>query len=303
MTNQPKVKHCVMFTFPANKFNEYGFALKSFVQNWPKNVQGIALVEEANKICDFEQENLLILDFDECVGAEVAKFEERNQWRDIGDLSSIGNINTQAAKFSRKVFAQLFVLNNFEFDFLHYLDSDLKTLQPISMEEINHYAISDYLVSCFPRWWQKDHDFADSLGLNNLHIGYTETGYIIWNKNHPKFDQWIEYYKECYTKDYVFQFKAWHDCICFDYATIKCAKQFPNIIRDLSEGIKSEHPIVESEMGKYFDHMKGSRKFKGRSLERTKVHGEGLNKIIANFILTVWSLGRSIKSKIKKKSN
>lgn len=298
MLNNHDAQHAVIFTFPSEKFEEYGFAMRSFVQNWPKNVKGIALIEDSFKLKHFEQENLTILDFDECIGGAIEKFKQRNKWRNINDLSSYGNINVQAEKFARKVFAQIFVLENYEFDYLHYLDSDLQTLQNLSMDDIKTYAESEYLVSCFPRWWKKDHNALKSIELNKLHVGYTETGYIIWNKNHPGLKHWINLYRECYTKDYIFQFYAWHDCIAFDYATMKSMQKFENVIRDLSQGLRSEHPIVESSMGKYFDHMKGRRKFKGRSLERTKIYGKGFDKLFARLFCACSDFARTIKGKI-----
>ncbi len=282
-------KHLVVFTFPAEKFSDYGFALKSFISNWPKEVEGIALVENANQLKNLETNNLTILDFDKCVGSNVKNFESRNAWRGISDFSTVGDIAKQAAKFSRKVFAQLYVLENYSFDFLHYIDSDLQTLSKLTIEDITSYAVSDSLVSCFPRWWLKE-----KLNVENLHIGFTETGYIIWNKNHPAFSEWVEHYKACYITDKIFEFKEWHDCIAFDYATLICNSKYFDVVRDLSNGIKSKHPIVESSMGKYFDHMKGSRKFKGRVWRETRVHGHGVDKMFSIILLYIFEKAKLV---------
>jgi len=287
-------KHLVVITFPAEKVSDYGFALQSFIENWPKEVKCVALVENANKLKNLEADNLTILDFDECVGFDVLNFESRNAWRGISDFSTVGDITKQAAKFARKVFAQLYVLENYNFDFLHYIDSDLQTVHKLTIEEVSTYAVSDSLVSCFPRWWLKE-----KVNLCDLHIGFTETGYIIWNKNHPAFLEWIEHYKSCYLDDKIFDFKQWHDCIAFDYATLVCENKYSNVTRDLSNGIKSKHPIVESCMGKYFDHMKGSRKFKGRSLERTRAHGQGFDKLFSTIILFTLEKAKTFKHMVK----
>lgn len=272
-------RHAVIMTFPAKKLKEYSYCLRGFIENWPPEVFGIALVEGAQEIQTLAQKNLKILEFNDCVGEKVKRFEERNLDKDISNLSSVGNITNQAAKFSRKAYAQIYALENLDCDYLHYLDADLFTHKKISLPFLDTLIDEEYLLACLPRWWQRNEPPENALTNNSLHIGFTETGYIIWNKKHFLFNEWLAKYKECYDFDKIFEFKAWHDCIAFDYATLSCLGNSRAQIKDLSNGVLHSHPLVVGPLGKYFDHMKGARKFQGFSKEQILKHGNLLEKL------------------------
>jgi len=254
-------KHAVIMTFPSWKWNEYGFCMKGFVENWPKEVQGYALVEKPEDIPIDIPENLTVLDFDEYVGERVKSFEDRNKHRQIFDMGTTGNIAVQAAKFARKALAQLYVLENIDADVIWYTDADLYTHKPITVELLDQLSSGDQYIGCTPRWWKPN--------------GYTETGLMMWQKHMTEqHEKWCEYYAECYDKDVIFEFAAWHDCIAFDYATKKLLSEKAIKLADFGYGVRSSHPLVSGPLGKYFDHMKGKRKFEGFSKERVRVHGK-----------------------------
>lgn len=258
-------KHAVIMTFPAAKWDVYGYCMKGFVENWPAEVQGYALVEDPNNI-PFDKnfvipDNLHILDFDEYVGPRVKAFEERNKDKPIFDLGTTGNIAVQAAKFARKALAQLYVLENIDADIIWYIDADLYTHKPISMELLEQLSNSNNYIGCTPRWWKPN--------------GYTETGLMMWKKSMTEqHKEWCELYASCYDNDKIFEFDAWHDCIAFDYATKTMLQEKKIGLSDFGYGVRSSHPLVSGPLGRYFDHMKGKRKFVGESKERVRVHGK-----------------------------
>lgn len=256
------MKHVVIMTFPSWKWDEYGYCLKGFIEHWPADIQGYALVEKPSHIPIDIPVNMTVLDFDETVGLEVRGFEERNKERPIFDLGTTGNISKQAAKFARKVFAQLYVLENIDADVVWYIDADLYTHRDVSMKFLNTLASGSSYLGCTPRWWAKG--------------GYTETGFMMWKKSmSDEHEQWCKLYRSCYDQDLIFDFDAWHDCMAFDYATKTLLKRKIIKVTDFGNGIKSSHPLVSGPLGKWFDHMKGNRKFVGFSSERLKAHGDG----------------------------
>ena len=275
--------HAVIMTFPADKFEQYGYCIKGFSENWPENVMGYAIVEGAETVRNFERSNLKILEFDDCVGEEILKFEQRNTGKNIFDLEIGGDITRQAAKFARKAFAQIYVLETIDVDFVHYIDADLYTHKDFPIEEIENITNKDFLVACTPRWWKRGAAPFQALDNNTLHVGYTETGYMIWNRRHSDFKTWLKLYKSCYEEDKIFNFEQWHDCIAFDFATLTCMSNHASYIFDLSFGARSSHPLVVGPLGKYFDHMKGPRKFIGASPERIMAHGTLSQKVFAIF--------------------
>ena len=249
-------------TFPSWKWNEYGFCMKGFIENWPSNVKGYALVEKPQDIPIKDiPSNLTIIDFDEVVGPQVKAFEERNKDKPIFDLGTTGNIALQAAKFARKALAQLHVLENIDADVIWYIDADLYTHKPVDIALLDKLASGNQYIGCTPRWWKPE--------------GYTETGLMMWKKSmKEQHEEWCKRYRSCYDEDKIFEFSAWHDCIAFDYATKTMLQEKKIELADFGYGVRSSHPLVSGPLGKWFDHMKGQRKFVGFSKERVRTHGQ-----------------------------
>ena len=261
-------------TFPSAKWDVYGFCLKGFINNWPKSVQAYAVVEDPQNIPIDIPDNVTIIDFDEACGERQAAFEERNKHRGIMDMGTTGNIATQAAKFARKAHAQLHILNTVDADVVWYVDADLYTHKPVTMELLETLSEGEHLIGATPRWWKKGIPIETALKMKQLGKGYTETGLMSWNKSHPQFEKWIALYAEMYDNDLIFEYDAWHDCVSFDKATIQCIVEDDAGVCDFGYGIRSSHPLVSGPLGAYFDHLKGQRKFQGFSKERIRVHGK-----------------------------
>ena len=290
-------RHAVIMTFPASKFDEYGFCIKGFRKYWSKDIQGFVIAEDAHRLKGYQAENLQIFDFDQILSKKINDFKYRNREKNISDLSNRSDITRQAEKFARKAYAQMYVLQNCDADYLHYIDADLMTLKPITSSFLDQLVSTNaFTVACTPRWWMRGGEPTKALMENNLHSGYTETGYMIWNKRSPHLQKWIDYYSECYDDDKIFEFVEWHDCIAFDYATLSIIKKFDAKILDLSFGCRSHHPLVVGPLGAYFDHMKGDRKLIGKSYERLISHGTLVQKLLFKSIKNFKYILRKLKT-------
>ena len=68
----------------------------------------------------------------------------------------------------------------------------------------------------------------------------------------------------------IFMMEEWHDSYVFDVVLKRHKQKFPNSpIKDFSGHLISGegHPLINCELGAFFDHLKGdSRKAKGKSL-------------------------------------
>ena len=270
-------KHAVVMTLPAEKFDVYGYCMRGFIENWPKEVQGYAIVEKPELLpTDLViPDNLTVLNFDEVCGERIKAFEERNKDKGIFDLGTTGNIAVQAAKFARKAIAQLYVLENIDADVIWYTDADLYTHKPVSMEVLESLTSTEAYMGFTPRWWNKKTSIQESFMTKTLGSkGFTETGLMFWKPKHEQHKAWVELYGSMYDEDKIFEQDAWHDCVAFDYATISLYMQQKIQIVDLGYGQRSSHPLVSGPLGRYFDHMKGRRKFVGHSQERVRMHGQ-----------------------------
>lgn len=250
------MKHEVVITFPSTKWEEYGkHVLPTFDKFWPEDVSANVYLEGEQKLPMEFSDRVNIIDM-ETIIEPVHAFEKRNESRGIMDMGTTGNIKFQAAKFARKVYAQLDTLKNSEARYVWYLDADVATLNPISHELLDNLTSTGAYIGCLPRKPK-----------------YTETGFIMWDTHHPAHQEWMDLYESCYRDDVIFQYDAWHDCIAFDHATDILIKEQKINIVDFGYGARSSHPLVAGPLGAYFDHMKGHRKFAGFSKERVAKHG------------------------------
>jgi hypothetical protein len=124
-------------------------------------------------------------------------------------------------------------------------------------------------------------DFANLLP-NNAYITYVgrgkgsqtwpECGFYGMNLNHPVCHEFLKDFEAMYENadNGIFTLEEWHDSYVFG-ELLKKYKEFPS--HDYSEGIYNNtaksggggHPLINSELGRWMDHMKGDRKFDGHS--------------------------------------
>ncbi|MAE55625.1 MAG: hypothetical protein CMK23_06480 [Porticoccaceae bacterium] len=249
----------VCMTFPSKHWEAYGkHSIPSFDKYWPENIKLHVYVEGDLDIPIETSSRVNIHSFDQYITG-WRDFAKRNKDKDIFDHTVSGDISKrQAVKFSKKVYMQLFHLHNPYSRYLIYLDADLSTLQKIPQELLDNLTKGDHYVA-----------FPDRRIRNK----FTETGMLVWDCAHEYHDEWCSLYDSVYREDKIFTFPESHDCYAFDYATFKLEKEGKIKTADLGYGVNSRHPLVAGPLGKYFDHMKGGRKFTGFSKERVAAHG------------------------------
>ena len=74
----------------------------------------------------------------------------------------------------------------------------------------------------------------------------------------------------------IFTLEEWHDSYVFGELLNKTFVDFKHATHDYSANIYNKtaktggggHPLINSELGKWMDHMKGDRKFEGHSKKK-----------------------------------
>ena len=97
---------------------------------------------------------------------------------------------------------------------------------------------------------------------------YTECGWYSLNLNHEHCDKFIDEFQRMYddAENGIFKEKEWHDSYIYDVVRRWHETTYGVKNKDISSGIQGEgHPLINSELGAYFDHMKGERKREGQS--------------------------------------
>ena len=103
---------------------------------------------------------------------------------------------------------------------------------------------------------------------------WPECGFYGLNLNHPVCHEFIKEFERVYedADNGIFKLEEWHDSYVFGHILNNLKADFPTA-HDYSENIYNNpaktggggHPLINSELGKWLDHLKGARKKEGRS--------------------------------------
>lgn len=255
-------KFSVVTTFNQSGYDKYGSRMiDTFLKNWPSSVALYVYAED----CTVTQQadNLTIYNFNQQVPALVA-FKEK--WKD--DPRATGNLATgpadrkgrrpgigfrwDAIRFSHKVYAVCDIARRLEHT-LFWMDADMVCHTPIDISDIEKLTPVDHGIAFLGRKRK-----------------FTECGLYALNMSQPATQAFVELFQWQYdnAEQGIFTMKEWNDCWVFDRTREKIQSKFPEWRQlNWSEGIidGEGHPLINSEWGKYLDHLKGNRKDLGRS--------------------------------------
>ena len=167
----------------------------------------------------------------------------------------------QGLRFSYKVFSIYHAIQNIDTEWVIWLDADTLTHSTITI---------DFLDTVSPRDCVATH-----LGRGERY--HSECGWVGYNKTNPMCMEFVEDFASMYKNDTMFDYPEWHDSYLFDvqrklYRDNRGA-QFHNLNPDPDLKGLAGHPFINSDLGKYMDHMKGERKTFGHSEPRDiKLH-------------------------------
>ena len=127
-------------------------------------------------------------------------------------------------------------------------------------------------------------EFADLLPYNSwlTYVGrgkgsqtWPECGFYGINMNHPVGCSFIEDFEAMYedADNGIFKLEEWHDSFVFGELLNNKFVDFKNNAHDYSADMYLKeaktggggHPLINGPLGKWMDHMKGARKFEGKS--------------------------------------
>jgi hypothetical protein len=103
---------------------------------------------------------------------------------------------------------------------------------------------------------------------------WPECGFYGLNLNHPVCHEFIKEFERMYedADNGIFTLEEWHDSFVFGHILNNMKKDFPSVLdysaemylREASTG-GGGHPLINTVLGKWMDHMKGARKNAGKS--------------------------------------
>ena len=171
------------------------------------------------------------------VEPECKKFTQRHK-----DLP-VPSFMFDAVRFCYKVFAQCNASKNG--GKIYYVDADSVFLKRFEDDILNLLLPDKICTSMYHR--------------NGL---YTETGFIGFNMNHECMKDFIEYYRNLYITDRIFDMRHHTDCHTYDRTRKEMANKYPDDYyeKKLGDGKKAHIMARCNIIHDYLDHRKGKRK-------------------------------------------
>jgi predicted O-methyltransferase YrrM len=235
-------------------YEEYGRRfIDTFEPRWPDNyrlrvyAEGFALQPGSARTT--------VLDLLQAV-PEISEFRERfgDKPQARGTMPDGGyNYRFDAVKFANKSFATAHAARSCGTRFLVWLDADSVTLRTVPRDLVSSLIGEETFVAYFGREFK-----------------HTETGFLAFDLSRPNAAEFFDTVRKIYLSGEVFRLREWHDCEVFDAARTVLSAQGRITSRNLSSG-GTAHPIANSVLGEYIDHLKGpDRKKAGASAARDR---------------------------------
>lgn len=152
-----------------------------------------------------------------------------------------------AVRFSHKVAALCHAAATSSADVLIWLDGDIVTHSPISEDDLADLAPKD----------------GEWIAWLDRARKYPECGFYMLNCRHSRHKAMMESLEGMYRDDRLFSLKEWHDSFVLQDVVERTRIGTKSLS---GEGRTTAHPLVNSPMAQWFDHLKGKRKDLGKSL-------------------------------------
>jgi glycosyltransferase involved in cell wall biosynthesis len=158
-----------------------------------------------------------------------------------------------AVRFANKVYAVFDAAQRCESDWIVWMDADMYIHSPMSKQAIEKVLPNKSWLSYLGRGKK-----------------WPECGFYGINLRTVEGQEFLKEFEHVYEHaEYgIFRMEEWHDSYVFEEVRKKIYAKFPNspIFNISGDIINGEgHPLINSDLGKYMDHLKGDRKQAGKS--------------------------------------
>ena len=244
----------VLTTFHKAGWEQYGKRMvETFLQHWPEDIQ-IHLYCE-NVETGIRHQRVIEHDiFQACPQLTDFLAQHNNEYNN-GMRNGKRDFKFDAIKFCYKVFAQCHRIKNSKANTLIFIDADTVTFAKPPLFELQKLIPKDNFTAYIGR-------------PKNKKLPFTETGFIMYNLDHPNTINFAESFEDLYTTGKIFTLDYQVDCFTYDTARRITEQTHGAKSNDITgpEGLGKRHPFVNSILGTFMDHLKGDvRKAQGKS--------------------------------------
>ena len=263
----------VLTTFHQPGLDTYGQRfLDSFAQRVDKRIKLLVYAENCNPV-NPDPEQITILD----AVKELPKlnaFKER--WANIDKANGIPpddikarrprdwhkKFKWDAIRFANKTYAVYDACTRSK-DWCVWMDADTFVHSNWSYDQFKELLPNDKWITY--------------VGRGKGSQTWPECGFYGMNMNHPVCIEFLKEFERMYedADNGIFTLEEWHDSFVFGHILNSMKKDCPHV-HNYSENIYVNtaktggggHPLINSDLGKWIDHMKGGRKDSGKSLAK-----------------------------------
>jgi hypothetical protein len=260
----------VVTTFHKPGLDLYGQRfLNSFAERVDSKIKLLVYAEDCSPV-NPNSEQITILDAKEVLpklnafkekyknvphaNGNIAKHPARNGRKDWNK-----EFKWDAVRFANKTYAVYDACERSE-DWCVWMDADTFVHSEWSYEQFKHLLPEDKWITYVSR----------GKGSQT----WPECGFYGMNLNHPVCHQFLKEFERMYedAENGIFKLVEWHDSFVFGYL-LKNLKPVSNNVLDYSAEMYLKeaksggggHPLINTILGKWIDHMKGDRKNTGKS--------------------------------------
>lgn len=271
----------VVTTFHPEGYSTYGERfLESFAHHVDKRIK-LLVYAEGVKPKNPDPTRITILDQEQSLPKLVA-FKEK--WRD--DPKANGKcpwperrprdyhkeFKWDAIRFANKTYAVFDAWRKAK-DWLVWMDADTVVHSNWSYEDFLSFLPKNVWITYVGRGKGVNPGPNGQMVVKN----WPECGFYGMNLNHPVCHEFLKEFERMYedADNGIFTLEEWHDSYVFGSILFEMKNEFPEVL-DYSEELFVQtartggggHPLINSRLGAYIDHMKGDRKFQGKSKKK-----------------------------------
>lgn len=258
----------VVTTFHQAGLEKYGQRfLDSFAANVDKQIKMVVYAEDCVPV-NPDQTQITILD----ANKELPDLQAfKTKWKNVPKANGIcpwperrprdhhKKFKWDAVRFANKVYAVLDACKKNK-DWVVWMDADTYVHSPWSYDEFKELLPNTSWVTY--------------VGRGKGSQTWPECGFYGLNLNDYDCQTFLAELESYYNfaEEKMFALEEWHDSYIFGIVLEKWKKFAPNVLDYTAElqltGVKTgggNHPLINSKLGKWIDHLKGDRKESGRS--------------------------------------
>jgi len=167
-----------------------------------------------------------------------------------------------AVRFANKTFAVFDAVQKSR-DWCVWMDADIVVHSEVTYQDFKNLLPNDAWITY--------------IGRGKKEKSWPECGFYGLNLNQKTCQEFISEFESMYleAEDGIFTLDEWHDSFIFGTLLRKYTHENQNV-HDYAKDIFNKtaktggggHPFINSDLGKYFDHLKGDRKKQGKSFAK-----------------------------------